>query len=127
MAASATALKETTIVRVDPAIDERPPEPLSPVGAMRAATISTLDGIVITHGVAELRGTSEAWTATVGSLDQPGHVATAYFARHIREVVLSLNDGRGARATLAGTSFTPGAERVCELLGLEPLAHISAA
>ena len=127
MAAPAVALKETTIALIDPAIEERLPEPVRPVAAMRTATISTLDGTVITHGVAELSGTSDAWTAVFGHLDQPGHIATAYFAHHIREVVLSLNDGRGARARLVGTSFSPEAERTCHLEGLEPLSHVDAA
>ena len=52
-----------------------------PVAALRAATLSTLDGDVITHGVAELRGTADAWTATMANLDQPGAVAIAYFAQ----------------------------------------------
>jgi hypothetical protein len=126
MAPATTALKDEIIRRADPLVEAQPPEPLRPVAAMRTATISTLDGTVITHGVAELRGTSEAWNATVGHLDQPGHVAAAYFAHHVREVVLSLNDGRGARARLVGTSFEPGAERTCELRGLEPLARSAA-
>jgi hypothetical protein len=120
---ASTALKDSIIASIDPAIEERLPEPPRPVAAMRAATISTLDGTVITHGVAELSGTSDDWMATVGHLDQPGQVATAFFAHYVREVVLSLNDGRGARARLVGTSFSPGAERTCDLRGLEPLSR----
>ncbi len=112
---------------VSPAIEERTPDPLPAVAAMRAATISTLAGAVITHGIAELRGTAEAWTATVGHLDRPGVMASAYFAGGLREVALSLNDGRGARARVIGTSFVAGSERICELRGLEPLSHAAAA
>ena len=35
---------------------------------------------------------------------------------------LRLEDGREARASIAGTSFVAAAERVCQLVGLEPLA-----
>ena len=110
-----------------PATNDRPPDPLPLVGALRAATISTIDGEVLTHGVAELRGTADDWSATVARLDQPGVMASAYFTRGIREIMLSLNDGRGARARLIGTTFAASSERVCELRGLEPLGHIAAA
>jgi hypothetical protein len=126
MAAEA-AVRRAEPAIVQPAIDDRVPEPLLPVAALRAATLSTLDGDVITHGVAELRGTAEAWTATMANLDQPGAVAIAYFAQRIREVIFSLNDGRSARARLSGTSFAAASQRVCELQGLEPLTHIAAA
>ncbi len=126
MAAEA-AIRRVEPAIVLPAIDERLPEPLLPVAALRAATMSTLDGDVITHGVAELRGTADAWAATMAHLDQPGAVAIAYFAKRIREVIFSLNDGRSARARLSGTSFAAASERVCELQGLEPLAHFAAA
>jgi hypothetical protein len=112
---------------VQPAINERAPDPFLPVAALRAATMSTLDGDVITHGVAELRGTADAWAATMTCLDQPGAVAIAYFAQRIREVIFSLNDGRSARARLSGTSFADGSQRVCDLQGLEPLTHIATA
>ena len=123
---------EAVIRRVEPAIvlpaiDDRIPELLPPVAALRAATMSTLDGDVITHGVAELRGTADAWAATMAHLYQPGAVAIAYFAQRIREVIFSLNDGRAARALLSGTSFATESQRVCELQGLEPLTHIAAA
>ena len=110
-----------------PAIDERAPAALPPVAAMRAATISTLAGVVITHGVAELSGTADAWTATVGHLDRPGAMANAYFAGGLREILLSLNDGRGARARVVGTRFVAASERICQLRGLEPLSHAAAA
>ena len=110
-----------------PAIDERAPATPPPVAAMRAATISTLAGEVITHGVAELGGTADAWTATVGHLDRPGAMANAYFAGGLREVMLSLNDGRGARARVVATSFIAATERICQLRGLEPLARVAAA
>lgn len=127
MAAAEAAVRTDEAVILQPAIDGRPPDPLPAVAAQRAATMSTLDGDVITHGVAALRGTAEAWTATLAHLDQPGAVATAYFARGIREVMLSLNDGRAARARFVATSFAPGADRTCELRGLEPLRHGAAA
>ncbi|HEX5479615.1 MAG TPA: hypothetical protein VFY79_07835 [Dehalococcoidia bacterium] len=127
MAPAKAALRRDDLAIVLPAIDDREPEPLRPVAALRAATISTTDGDVISHGVAELRGTAVAWSATMTRLDQPGAVAIAYFAEGVRSVVLSLNDGRGGRARLIGTRFAAGSERVCELEGLEPLAHITAA
>jgi len=111
---------------VTPAIQKRAPEPL-PVAVMRAATLSTLDGDVITHGIAELRGTAEAWSATLGHLDRPGILVSAYFGRGLRDVVLSLNDGRRARARVIGTSFAGAGERTCDLAGIEPMSHAAAA
>ena len=127
MASVDVAVRRTEPAIVSPAIQERAPEPLAPVAAMRAATLSTLDGDVITHGIAELRGTSDAWSATLGHLDRPGILVSAYFARGVRDVLLSLNDGRRARARLTGTSFGDAGERTCELTGTEPMAHAAAA
>jgi hypothetical protein len=127
MASADVAVRRIEPAIVSPAIEERAPEAPPPVAAMRAATLSTLDGSVITHGIAELRGTSDAWSATLGHLDRPGILVSAYFAHGIRDVVLSLNDGRRARARVIGTSFATAGERTCELAGVEPLAHAAAA
>lgn len=127
MAPSELAVRTITPTIELPEIDERLPAMLQPVAAMRAATISTLTGEVITHGVAELGGTAEAWTATVGRLDRPGAMANAYFAGGLREILLSLNDGRGARARVVSTRFVASSERICQLRGLEPLSHAAAA
>lgn len=127
MASADVAVRRVEPAIVSPAIQERIPEPPPPVAAMRAATLSALDGEIITHGIAELRGTSDDWTATLGHLDRPGILVDAYFTRRVREVVLSLNDGRRARARLTGTSFAAAGERTCDLLGSEPLAHAAAA
>lgn len=127
MPVTESALRTNEPAIVQPAIDHRPPATEQPVGALRAATLSTLDGVVITHGIAELRGTAQQWSATLRQLDRPGVMATAYFGAGIREAVLALNDGRRARAHIAATSFVAGSERVCELAGREPLSHIAAA
>jgi hypothetical protein len=37
----------------------------------------------------------------------------------MREVLVRLDDGRVARAQIAGTSFV-GAQRVCDLVGSDP-------
>jgi hypothetical protein len=87
-----------------------------------AATISTCEGRLITGGLALVRDQGAGWTATLTQLDRPGMVATAYFSNRVREVILSLSDGRRARARITGTTFMAAAERVCELSGLEPLA-----
>jgi hypothetical protein len=126
MPVTESAVRTSEFATVQPAVDQRPPEPETPVGALRAATLSTLDGVVITHGIAELRGTAQQWSATLRQLDRPGVMATAYFGAGIREGVLALNDGRRARAHIAATSFVAGSERVCELAGREPLSRGSA-
>ena len=87
-----------------------------------AATISTREGRLITGGLALVRDQGAGWTATLTQLENPGMVATAYFGHRVREVVLSLSDGRRARACITGTTFMASAERICELSGLEPLA-----
>ena len=120
------AARRTEPAIVTPAIQKRAPEP-APVAVMRAATLTTLDGDVITHGIAELRGTADAWSATLGHLDRPGILVSAYFSRGLRDVVLSLNDGRSARARVTGTSFAAAGERTCDVAGIEALTHAAAA
>ena len=87
------------------------------------ALITTTSGREITAGVAEFHGEAASWTATVRQLDRPGMVASAFFADGVREVVLTLGDGRRARARLTSTSFVASSERVCELRGTERLAR----
>lgn len=85
------------------------------------ATLCSAEGVYISAGLAEIRTGDGGWTAVVRKLERPGHVASAYFAGGLREVVLRLDDGRTARARLTGTSFIAASERVCELVGVEPL------
>jgi hypothetical protein len=85
-------------------------------------TIMTTDGRPVASGQASIEAPeSPAWTATVHGLDRPGVVASLFFGEGTRDVTLRLADGRGARARIAGTSFTPGNQRVCDLTGIEPL------
>jgi hypothetical protein len=87
-----------------------------------AVTIMTTDGRPVTSGHARIDATATAgWTATVHGLDRPGVIASMFFGEGTRDVVLRLDDGRVARARIAGTTFTPGRQRVCELIGVEPL------
>jgi hypothetical protein len=79
------------------------------------------DGTVISAGLVEFDNDGAGWHATLRRLDQSGNVASAYFGQGIREIVLRLQDGRRARARIAGTTFIVGGERVCHLDGLEPL------
>lgn len=88
--------------------------------APQTATVSTPKGDFVTGAVARIRERSDGWTAVLSGLNQPGHVASMYFASGLRNVVLRLEDGRRARARITGTRFTSG-ERVCEIVGLEPL------
>jgi hypothetical protein len=89
---------------------------------VRVASIYTLEGRLVTSGVATLTGTSSEWTATLAKLDRPGMVAALFFSEGLREVRLRLDDGRSARARITGTTFVASAERVCDLASLEPLA-----
>jgi hypothetical protein len=84
--------------------------------------IATLDGRYISRGVAEVTSGDGGWCARVRHLDRPGLIASMYFAEGMREVVLRLEDGRSAVARITGTSFTAGAQRVCDLRGHAPLA-----
>lgn len=86
------------------------------------ATLATLDGRRITGGIAMVSGTAADWCATVSHLDRPGCVAAMYFGEGVRYVVLDLQDGRHARARIASTAFVSGAERVCEIVGIERLS-----
>ncbi|HLB24352.1 MAG TPA: hypothetical protein VJP07_09675 [Dehalococcoidia bacterium] len=88
----------------------------------QAAAIATVDGSLITAGVAAIEGAGIDWRATLARLDRPGVMVSLYFGQGVREVVLRLEDGREARARIAGTSFVAASERVCQLVGLEPLA-----
>jgi hypothetical protein len=111
-----------------------PAESIEPMAAIRSAvpieanstrlvaTIATADGRFVTGGVAAIARRGDEWTATVRQLDQPGAIASLYFGEREREVILRTEDGRRARARIAGTSFIAGGERVCRLTGVEPLA-----
>ncbi len=102
-----------------------PPAPApirQPAPEQIVAAIATVDGSLITAGLATVEGAEIDWRATLARLDRPGVMASMYFAQGVREVILRLEDGREARARIAGTSFVAAAERVCQLVGLEPLA-----
>ncbi len=105
----------STAAQIDPA--PRLPVTRGP----QYSTIWTMDGRFVTGGMAEIDGTAMSWSATLGRLDRPGHVASMYFAGGVREVLLRLDDGRSARARITGTSFIAASERVCQLAGLEQL------
>lgn len=89
----------------------------APIGG----AIATALGEHITAGRVDINGTADTWTATISRLERPGVVASMFFAQGLREVSLLLDDGRTARAQIAGTSFVAASERVCQLIGLEPL------
>jgi hypothetical protein len=95
--------------------------PAIPSIAPLSATLATHKGDFLTGAIARIRERSGGWTALLSNLDQPGHVASMYFAFGLRDVVMRLEDGRRARARITGTRFSSG-ERVCEIAGLEPLA-----
>lgn len=87
------------------------------------ATVATVDGRRISGGLLEMGGAAAAdgsWTAVLRHLDQPGALATVYFAEGVREVRVTLEDGRSARARVRRTLFA-GRERTCELSGIAPL------
>jgi hypothetical protein len=86
-----------------------------------AATISSDDGRYVTGGTVEISATNDGWTGRMRHLDRPGIVARMYCADGIREVVVRLEDGRRGRARITGTSFIAATQRVCDLVGLEPL------
>lgn len=98
------------------------PDPAPPCKTRLGAAVEALDGRVLTRGSAEVAGSDGRWTARLTQLDRPGVIASMFFAERARVVVLRLEDGRHARARIAGTSFIAASERVCELAGLEPLA-----
>jgi hypothetical protein len=90
------------------------------------AAVESADGRVLTRGQAEIVETGGRWTARVTQLDRPGVIALMFFSERARDVVLRLDDGRHARARIAGTSFIAANERVCDLAGIEPLLSATA-
>lgn len=98
------------------------PDTAPPSQTRLGAAVEALDGRELTRGSAEVAGSEGQWTARLTQLDKPGAIASMFFAERARVVVLRLDDGRHARARLAGTSFIAASERVCQLAGLEPLA-----
>ena len=93
----------------------------APAQATIGGAIATALGEHITVGSVDIIGTTDSWSATISRLERPGVVASMFFAQGLREVTLLLDDGRTARAQIAGTSFIAASERVCQLIGLEPL------
>lgn len=85
------------------------------------AVLEALGGRVLTRGVARIRQSGAGWTARVSQMDRPGVIAAMFFSERARDVLLRLDDGRQARARIAGTSFLAASERVCDLTGTEPL------
>ena len=98
-----------------------PPVREAPAQAPIGGAITTALGEHITAGSVDIIGTTDSWSATISRLERPGVVASMFFARGLREVTLLLDDGRTARAQIAGTSFVAASERVCQLIGIEPL------
>lgn len=92
--------------------------PLAP----QPVALSTIDGRLVSGGIAEFHGAATLWSATLRLLDRPGNVATLFFAQGVRDVLLRLADGRTVRARLAGTRFLASAERVCQLTGVDRIA-----
>ncbi|MEX0751008.1 MAG: hypothetical protein WD359_09395 [Dehalococcoidia bacterium] len=87
-----------------------------------AATISTTDGHHISGGVIEITQRRDGWWGSVRHLDRPGVVASMYFADGVREVLVTLEDGRHGIARITSTSFIAGAQRVCDVIGRGILA-----
>ncbi len=85
------------------------------------AAITTIDGAYITGGLIDLISNGATWTACLTRLDQPGVLASSFFGKRLREVILRLPDGRQLRARIAGTSFVAASERICHLTGIDPL------
>src|ERR1700682_885028 len=81
------------------------------------ASVETPNGRMLTRGLAEIAETGGRWTARVTQLDRPGVIASMFFAERARDVILRMDDGRHARARIAGTSFIAASERVCDLDG----------
>lgn len=86
------------------------------------ATLVAADGSTVAAGLVEIAGAGASWTATLARFDRPGLIASLFYGARVREVVLQLDDGRQGRATMTGTAFVAGGERVCHLAGIEPLA-----
>jgi hypothetical protein len=92
-----------------------------PRQARLGAAVEALDGRLLTRGIADVAESAGPWTARLTQLDRPGVIASIFFAERARDIVLRLDDGRQARARIASTSFIASSERVCELVGVEPL------
>ena len=90
------------------------------------ASVESLDGRLLTRGLAEIAEAGGRWTARVTQLDRPGVIASMFFSERARDVVLRMDDGRHARARISGTSFIAASERVCDLTGVEPLLSATA-
>ncbi|HXK33164.1 MAG TPA: hypothetical protein VNM91_04015 [Dehalococcoidia bacterium] len=92
----------------------------APAPALRAAVLTTT-GVPITSAHVAIESRQGGWRATLRRLDRPGQLASAYFVGRLRDVVLAFDDGRTARARIAGSRFVGGAERVFEVEGTEPI------
>jgi uncharacterized protein (DUF2336 family) len=115
-------MQTASTASLDLALEPAPSVPESGV----AAAIATLDGEFITAGLADVAIVDGTWTIRLARLDRPGVVASMFFAQHLREVLVRLEDGREGRARIARTTFVAGQERECRLIGLTPLRHASA-
>jgi len=85
------------------------------------AVVTTLEGRAIALGRIEFDGDDTRWIATLSRMEPAGALASHFFARRVRDVIVRLADGRRARARIVGTSFA-GKERVARLAGSERFA-----
>jgi hypothetical protein len=90
------------------------------------AALFTTDGLYVTSGTAELTARDGAWSAVLRRLEAPGAVASLYFGRGVRDIVVRLGDGRRVRARLTDTRFGEDG-RVYTLSGRGPLPAAGAA
>ena len=84
-----------------------------PIGAGSIVTLRLPNGRPLGSGA--VVGTSGPRVFTVGRLQRPGDVASAFFADGVREVLLTPAGGYEVKAVILGTRFTSSGERLCEL------------
>ena len=112
-------IQATTIRSVSNESAERVATRIAAALVPQPATIASLDGRIISGGTIDFTGTPSAWSGTLRNLDRPGQVATGFFADGVRDVIVTLRDGRRGRARITGTSFVASSQRICHLEGIE--------
>lgn len=112
-----TATRQGTAAQTNPLARASAPA-TSPLASGRRllgqpATLYALDGRAVTRCLADVRIDGARLDATLRALEKPGAIATLYFNEGVRDVLLRLEDGRGARVHITGTAFLKRQQRVC--------------
>ena len=84
------------------------------------ARLAAPDGTSVVAGLIDVVLDATGFHATLARFDRPGVFASMFFAQGVRDVELTMADGRSVQARIVRTSVTSSGERTCQIAGTGP-------